>query len=424
MFNFANHQDLKTPVNSIATPLAIIESTVLRTFKVVSCNELFSEMLGSEQSHIIGNDLCDVFPPYLFDKIYDASTIALAEQCAEELEININRFEQNRWWKCLVTPIVNELGLSNRTMITFIDVTERRLLCKALEKANSRYKAIVASAYDGIISIDTNEKILQANKAAAKIFGTDDLVGRQLVELLPQKYRQKHSEYVQSFKESDITSRVMDLRASVMGLRADGTEIPLEITIARINVDGETELTAVVRDIREKNELIRELKHISTVDNLTSLHNRRYTTALLKQEFSRAKRYDKPLCVLFIDIDHFKQFNDNYGHKLGDIVLKEVSSLIARQLREIDTAGRWGGEEFVVVAPETHVEEALLLAERLRGSIESLKCEYEHQTMSVTVTIGMTSLYQGDTCPDALVERADKCMLKGKCQGRNKVIIC
>ena len=422
MFSNANHYQLKNSVNSIATPIIIIELDTPDAFRVVSCNDLLADMMNIEQSQIIGSALSDIIPQYLFDQMYGASFSALKNQNAEEFEININRFGSNRWWKCFITPIVNTEETAKRAMITFLEITERKLLSKELVKANNRFKAIVISAHDGIISIDTNEKILQANEAAKKIFGSDKLVGQSLKNLLPRKYRAKHPDYVKSFKESDVCSRPMDLRATVMGLRADGTEIPLEITIARINVDGETEMTAVIRDITEKNKLIHELNHISTIDNLTSLYNRRYLTPFLKKEFGRARRYSKSLSILFIDIDHFKQFNDNYGHLIGDMILQQVSKIILEQLREIDTACRWGGEEFVVVAPEIRLDEAVLLADRLRTSIQCMECQHENQEFEVTVTIGVAGLSTEDESTSDLIERADKLMLKGKKLGRNRVV--
>jgi len=291
-----------------------------------------------------------------------------------------------------------------------------------LSKANSRFKAIVNSAHDGIISIDTNEKILFANEAAHKIFGADELVGLHIEQLVPEKFRHKHSDYVQSFRSSEVTSRPMHLRASVMGVKANGEEVPLEITIARISVDGETEMTAVVRNVTEKNELIDELNLISITDSLTSLFNRRYLESLLSKEFERAKRYDKLMSLLFIDVDNFKRFNDNYGHPVGDVVLKKVAAAIKDELRDIDTACRWGGEEFVILSPEINADDASLLAERLRAAVENMVCDYQGVTHQVTVSIGVCELKERHKSPDALVHDSDEAMLQAKKQGKNRVV--
>ncbi len=422
MFSNASHKDLKDSVNSIGTPLAIFERVSSGGFQVVTCNELFAEAADQLLSFIIGKPIDDIFPRYLANQITKGCHESLQQQSSVEIEVTINRLGANRWWKCSITPLVQKLEKQTRLMLTLIEITDKKILSKKLAKANSRFKAIVTSAYDGIVTIDTNETILLANEAAQEIFGTDALVGLNINRLIPLKFRHKHSDYVQSFRASDVPSRPMHLRASVMGLKANGQEVPLEITIARINVEGETEMTAIVRDITEKNELIDELNQISITDSLTTLFNRRYLESELLKEFERAKRYEKPLSLLFIDVDNFKAFNDNYGHAVGDMVLKKVASTIKKALRDIDTACRWGGEEFVILTPEIASEEASLLAERLRSAVEKMDCVYQGKKHKVTISLGVCDLKDKHKSPEELIRDSDETMLQAKKQGRNRVV--
>ena len=164
------------------------------------------------------------------------------------------------------------------------------------------------------------------------------------------------------------------------------------------------------------------LKH-ATLDALTGFYNRRQLEERIKQEISSAQRQNRNLCAIMTDIDFFKNVNDTYGHATGDIVLKTVSRIIKNQLRDYDIAGRYGGEEFVILLPYTKLKEAKSVAERLRKAVENTKIDISKthpDKMSVDVTISLgVAQYRGD---DNFIELADKALYKAKETGRNKVI--
>ena len=146
------------------------------------------------------------------------------------------------------------------------------------------------------------------------------------------------------------------------------------------------------RQIEEKNARLAEsntlLQALSTTDPLTELPNHRALLSTLKQELERAQRYDRPCSLLFLDLDHFKAINDSYGHAAGDIVLRAFAGVLSTAIRTMDTAGRWGGEEFVVILPEATAEEALNIAERIRKAVSFFSFEISgglHLTCSVGV---------------------------------------
>lgn len=286
-----------------------------------------------------------------------------------------------------------------------------------------RFKAIIDSAFDGIIAIDNNQQIKFANYSAEQIFGYNPLAGKSLSSLIPDRFKGTHGNHIQQFITSDSKSKHMQMRSEVYGLHASGEEIPLEITIAKISTCGVEECVALIRDATDRQLLISELKYKASIDALTNLYNRHHFLPLLKKEFDRAIRYEKSMAVLFIDIDHFKAFNDNFGHALGDEVLKQVSQALSASLRNADTLARWGGEEFVVLAPEIYVPEIANMAERLRRGIASLEVNNKGSALSITATIGGTYNCEGDTDSLTLIDRADHNMLLGKEQGRNRVIV-
>jgi diguanylate cyclase (GGDEF)-like protein len=151
---------------------------------------------------------------------------------------------------------------------------------------------------------------------------------------------------------------------------------------------------------------------------LTDLHNRRAFINLTEQEMARARRNGQPISILMVDIDHFKHINDQYGHALGDLVLKDIASLLRSTLREQDLLCRWGGEEFVMLLSDTDLDEALTVAERARQSIEQAIIEIQGASLHITVTIGVARV--GDDL-DQAVDAADQAMYEGKRAGRNRV---
>ena len=164
-----------------------------------------------------------------------------------------------------------------------------------------------------------------------------------------------------------------------------------------------------------------ELYEVAIRDELTGIYNRRYVVQRFNEEVDRAERYDSPLSILLIDIDHFKQINDQYGHQAGDEVLRLISPLIDTMARTTDIVGRYGGEEFLVVLPNTDIEEARRVAERFCKEIRSHSFVVEHETLHVACSIGAAELIRGSSDAFDLFKRADKALYEAKDMGRDRV---
>ena len=183
-------------------------------------------------------------------------------------------------------------------------------------------------------------------------------------------------------------------------------------------------------DVKTMKEKIFDLKHtinkskeklnfLANVDTLTKLYNRKYFNDNLLKEVERAKRYKSKLCLLMIDVDYFKKFNDKYGHQKGDEVLITIASIIKNNIRVTDIAARYGGEEIVVVLPETNIENAAMVAEKIRTMVEN-----DSQILTkvkVTVSIGAASLDKSDFDIEKIISNADSALYKAKENGRNKI---
>jgi two-component system cell cycle response regulator len=163
---------------------------------------------------------------------------------------------------------------------------------------------------------------------------------------------------------------------------------------------------------------------MAITDQLTGLHNRRYMGRHLDTLIANAEKSGRPIAFLILDIDHFKSVNDSYGHDIGDEVLREFAGRISANVRGIDLACRYGGEEFVVVMPETDMDLASTVAERLRRSVEATPFAISRapHKLQVTISIGIASSQSGGDTPDALLHRADQALYRAKREGRNRVI--
>ncbi|HWX09248.1 MAG TPA: diguanylate cyclase [Gaiellaceae bacterium] len=211
-----------------------------------------------------------------------------------------------------------------------------------------------------------------------------------------------------------------DVGAKRRGLAAGADEFltkPVSPIDLKIRVSSMLRIRRLARDLEEAN---RRLEALAGVDPLTQLPNRRILKERLEQEFSRVVRYRRPLACLILDVDHFKRVNDDHGHLLGDEVLTHVGSTIASTIRRSDLAGRYGGEEFLVIAPETSSSGAAALGERLRHAIGSAP---GGSLPRVTVSIGVATTDPTTQAAEDLLRSADRALYAAKEAGRNRVIV-
>jgi diguanylate cyclase (GGDEF)-like protein len=161
-----------------------------------------------------------------------------------------------------------------------------------------------------------------------------------------------------------------------------------------------------------------QLRRLSNLDSLTSVANRRHFFELAEREFSRIRRYKHDMSIMMLDIDHFKNINDHSGHATGDKVLVAMVNLTLSKLRSLDAIGRLGGEEFAILMPETAIGQAMIVAERLRQSIET---EMSDEVPSITISIGVSSVIAEDKSFETALARADAALYQAKNEGRNTV---
>ena len=235
-------------------------------------------------------------------------------------------------------------------------------------------------------------------------------------------------------KEMTHAKRPLHLEESALGigLRKPAVAVPL---LAKQELNGVLVLEAYAPEQEEsllilasqfapalqKVKLYGKIQELAITDGLTHLFSRHYFLERFREEIARSKRYHLALAFLMADIDHFKQVNDHSGHLVGDVVLREVASLIKGSVREIDLVGRYGGEEFSVVLPDTTRESALQVAERIRAAVEAHACAAYDETIRVTLSLGVSVYPEDGEDPITLLDRADTALYEAKKAGRNRV---
>jgi len=203
----------------------------------------------------------------------------------------------------------------------------------------------------------------------------------------------------------------------IMGLFSRNA-LKKHIQLDKLLLDYQHKLEEVVTKRTE--ELLiktKELESLANYDTLTGLYNRRKFTELLENEMQRFERYKKEFSLISLDIDHFKQINDTYGHDVGDIVLKGFSDSLNSSIRTVDSVGRWGGEEFLILIIESNRELTIKIAEKIQANLNQVEFD---SVGKVTASIGVTEIKNGDSSQD-MIKRADQAMYIAKENGRNRI---
>ncbi|MBF0285282.1 MAG: diguanylate cyclase [Magnetococcales bacterium] len=303
----------------------------------------------------------------------------------------------------------DELGL----MADSFNLMSRRLLetHSGLEEERNKLMTIILSAKEGIVVTNRTGEVVLVNPAAERILEKDfDQIHEEgLVNLLDDP------EYIQVFLSTEgrempetvvYKGRVIHFyAATIRASEAEGDE-------------GIIGSAALLRDVTEERKLQNLLMQLSYSDELTGLFNRRRMEELLKGEFERARRYCLPLSVLFFDVDHFKQFNDTYGHDMGDQVLRMIGRTSRDHFRTVDACCRYGGEEFCILLPNTGPEGTEIAANRFRERIAATPVD----GLKVTISIGAVSFPQsGGKNGEEFLKKADTALYAAKRGGRNRV---
>ncbi len=287
---------------------------------------------------------------------------------------------------------------------------------------------ILEQIADSVYFVNRDKRICFWNRSAEKLTGytADEVIGSKCSDGILCHVDQKGKCLCKDGCPLDATMNDNANRESHVFLHhKNGHRVPVLVRTSPIcshdgTVIGGAEIFNDNTNWMADLDRIQKLKDQVYVDELTGLANRRYVNKTLDIHFAEAKRLDFPFGVIMADIDSFKKFNDSFGHDTGDEVLKMVAQTLQHNCRPYDVAGRWGGEEFLIVTGSTTSTNVHALAERLRALVAESCLAVAGESLSITVSIGATSNRTDDT-PESLVARADKLLYQSKAEGGNRV---
>ncbi len=303
-------------------------------------------------------------------------------------------------------PSDDELGRMAHSFNHMIG--ELRRIYSGLQYEKNKLNTIIRGAREGIVVTDGGQRVVLVNPAAEALLGktAEDIVAQGFDHLFddPKAMRRRLAR-----RDADTPPELISYNDRI-----------LSVHVARIRAEGKEVIgsAALMRDFTEEWRLQKELERDAITDGLTGLNNRRYFDARLVEELAIARRHNRPMSLFLFDVDHFKSFNDTFGHDTGDRVLRGLAEVTRAQCRAADVTCRYGGEEFVVILPSTPLENARAVAERLRMAV----AETDIAGHRVTISVGLATYPDHGTAnADGLLKAADDALYEAKRGGRNRV---
>lgn len=294
----------------------------------------------------------------------------------------------------------------------------RKQVEEELQNSREQFHSVIYSAKDAIILADSESTITSWNKGAETIFGykEEEVLGKKLHLLIPPAFRQAHDRGVNRFlstNQATVIGKTIELR----GLKKDGSEIPIELSLSSWKIKDTVYFTGIIRDISERKYAEERIQYLAYHDELTDLPNRRFIKQKLKTVLEEAEKTGDLVAVMMFDLDGFKAINDTLGHAAGDMLLKQVAFRFRGCLGEKDLIARIGGDEFLLIMPEIkHIEEASKMAKHLISNL-SHPIKLQEGEVFVSTSIGIAFSPQDGQDVETLLKKADIAMYQAKKEG-------
>ncbi len=306
--------------------------------------------------------------------------------------------------------------------IFYRQAVQDKLAKDELMLSEARHRAVVENAAEGIVTFDLDGRVVSFNTAAEGLFGwtADEMIGEHLNRVLPSELHEPLVQFCNAYRDGGDTT-VLRQGVEIEALRRDGQRFPIVIATSAINVEGsQSMISGLIRDLSDQKRFQAQLSHQATHDSLTGLPNRMMFADRLELALARVRRSNQILGVFFIDLDRFKNVNDQLGHDAGDQLLVEAAARIGEVVRETDTVARLGGDEFVVLFEGgDSVRDATDVAQRIVELLEAPFKLGDHEAF-VSASIGIALSFDGAHTGAGMLRNADTAMYRAKDGGRGR----
>ena len=389
---------------------------------ILRVNPVVERRLGYVQQELIGRHVLGVHPP---DRREEAGQIVAAMLAGQADFCPVPLLTRNGQQIPVETRVVPGQWSGHPALIGLSrDITIRKAAEDALRASESRFHTLVDLLPYGVQEDDLTGRIIFANPALERLRGQEEgtIIGRYIWDFLTDDTERQA---LQDYRQFLIREQPPPAPYFAKNRRPDGSIIDVQVDWAyRRDQGGWLQgFVAVVTDITERKQLQEALREQAIRDPLTGLFNRRYLDETLPRELGRCQRSGELLVVAMLDLDHFKRFNDTYGHEAGDAVLRTVGDLLGKTLRAGDLPCRYGGEELTLILHGSTLEDAQLRLDSLRRAIRQTRMFYRGGELpAITVSIGVAAAEAAETDATALLNRADAALYQAKTQGRNRVV--
>ncbi|MDT4290892.1 diguanylate cyclase [Methylomonas sp. MO1] len=385
-------------------------------------NDLWASMLGYTLDEV-GSDI-DIWKRLVHPDDWHLITASLEPHLRGETELYSAEHrllhKQGHWVWVHDTGRVLEWDFHGQP-IRAVGIHQDISLRKASELRDHLLVSALETVEHGVVITDIDARIEWANKAFETLtgFSRQEAIGMRPNELV--KSGKQDPAFYQALWETILAGNTW--RGEIVNRRKNGELYDEELVISPVKDQQGCirHFVGVKQDVSERKRMQTELWELATTDGLTGFLNRRHFMARLENEFARVKRSNHRVAVLMLDLDHFKQINDGYGHPTGDAMLQHFAGIMRAELREIDVVGRIGGEEFAIFMPETDAEPAMIIAERLRKVLADTPLFIDKHTIPITVSIGIALMHADSGTADCVLTKADKALYTAKENGRNCV---
>lgn len=328
-----------------------------------------------------------------------------------------NRGLRRGWIRLSANPRIDDRGNTVWEGL-LLDITDQKNAESALRESEERLRSILdASLFPIVISRESDKRIVFLNDRGSVLLETRKEEG---TDSYGSDYWANLEDREAMIAEITEKGLVEDYEAKLV--KKSGEVFWALMSAMRMNYRDEPCVLITFNDITRRKHLEEELKQLATTDSLTGVNNRRHFYQLAANEWQRALRFEQPMSVLMIDIDHFKRINDSFGHSTGDEVIQCLAKVCIESLRAVDVFGRLGGEEFCALLPNTNKDTGVQVAERLRKKIAAQTIQAKGETIQFTISVGIAGKRDSDKALAAVVERADHSLYQAKEKGRNQVV--